>query len=115
MATTANLVFDLGETWIIDLTAYDSDGLTAFDLTGATVALYVKGSSAAILTPANTTVVLTTPASGKARITVTPAQQAAAGITAAQVGNYVLRVTLNTGVVTDQAVGSFTIRATAAS
>lgn len=114
MATTANLVFDLGETWIIDLTAYDSDGLTAFDLTGATVALYVKGSSSAILTPANTTVQLIAPTSGKARITVTPAQQTTAGITAAQVGTYVLRVTLNTGQVTDQAIGSFTIRATAA-
>lgn len=114
MATTANLVFDLGETWIIDLTAYDSDGLTAFDLTGATVGLYVKGASAAILTPTNTTVVLTAPASGKARVTVTPTQQTTAGITAGQVGTYVLRVTLQDGTVTDQNVGSFTIKQTAA-
>lgn len=113
MATTTNLTFDLGETWIINHTA-TSDGSTPLNLTGATVALYIKGSSSAILTPANATAAITNAAAGQSKISVSPAQQTAAGITAGQVGTYVLRVTLQDGTVTDQNVGSFTIKQTAA-
>ena len=77
MATVQNLAFDLGETWLIDLTAYDGDGLTVFDLTSATVALYVKNATTIILAPANQSFSLTAPTSGKARITVTPANTTA--------------------------------------
>jgi len=113
MATTTNLTFDLGETWIINHTA-TSDGTTPLNLTGATVALYVKGAAAAVLTPAQSTTVITNASLGQSTIKVSPAQQTAAGITAGQVCNYVLRITLQDGTVTDQNAGSFTIRQTAA-
>ena len=91
-----------------------SDGTTPLNLTGATVALYVKGSASAILVPAQSTTTITNAALGQSTIEVSPAQQTAAGITAGQVGNYVLRIALLDGTVTDQNIGSFTIRQTAA-
>jgi hypothetical protein len=113
VATTTNLSFDLGETWIINHTA-TSDGSTPLNLTNATVALYVKNASAQLIGPSQQTVTITSAASGASTIKVTPAQQTAAGITA-QVASYVIRVTLQDGTVTDQNSGSFTILATAAS
>lgn len=112
MANAVNLAFDLGETWIIDLDANDTDGVTPLDLTGATVALSVKGASGYVIQAAQTTVTMLNAAGGIARIQCSPAQQTAAGVTA-QNANYVIRVTLSSGIVTDQAYGTFTINATA--
>ena len=114
MAAPWNLSFDLGETWIIDHTAYDSDGVTPRDLTGATGVLYVKSQTGAqVLPTAQQSFTLTTPTQGKSRFKVTPAQQIAASISAIS-GTYVLRFTYPDGTVEDQNYGTFTINATAA-
>ncbi len=113
MTITANLTFDLGETWIIDHTSCNTDGLTPIDITGGSVGFYVKGTAAAVLTPSQATSTITDGPNGKATIKVTPAQQTAAGVTA-QVASYVIRTTLADGTVTDQNIGTLTIRTTAA-
>ena len=110
MANVVNLAFDLGETWIIDINVNDSDGLTPYDLTGASIALTVKNSTGYVIQAAQTAVTILSASTGLARIQCTPAQQAAAGVTA-QVASYLIRVTLASGLVTDQAKGVFEIKA----
>lgn len=113
MTITSNLTFDLGETWIIDHTSCNTDGVTPIDITGGSVNLYVKGTTTAVLIPSQTTSTITDGPNGKATIKVTPAQQTSAGVMA-QVAAYVIRTTLADGTVTDQNIGTLTIRATAA-
>jgi hypothetical protein len=113
LATVQNLAFDLGETWIIKHTA-TQDGKSPFNLTNASVALYVKSSAGVVIIgPSQQTTTITDVVNGLSQITVTPAQQTAAGVTA-QVASYLIRVTLQDGTITDQNWGSFTIRSTAA-
>ena len=113
MALQKNLAFDLGETWIIDHTSYDYDGVTPLDLTGGSVVLYVKGAITALIGAGNQTLTLTSPTLGQSRIVVTPAQQTSAGVTV-QVARYLIRTTLADGTVSDQNYGAFNITATAA-
>jgi hypothetical protein len=111
MANLQNLAFDLGETWIIDHQSFDADGTTVLDITGGSVQLFIKSAAGAqLLTSGQQTVTLTTPASGKSQIKVTPSQQTTAAISA-QIGTYSIRVTLADGTVSDQNYGTFTINA----
>ena len=114
MPIQTNIAVDLGETWVINHTSYSSDGVTPLNLTGGTVALYVKGTAGAILTPVQSTVTYPAPTAGQSNIVVTPAQQIAANVTA-QVANYLIRTTLSDGTVSDQNIGVMAINSTAAS
>lgn len=115
MALTTNLQFDLGESWQIDGTCNDTDGVTPLGLTGATISFYVRrrGDSQLLISPSQVTTSITSAAAGKYRIRMSPAQQQAAGLTP-QAAWYLIRITLNDGTVTDQNDGAFIIRPTAA-
>ena len=110
MAKVQNLAYDLGETWIIDLDANDTDGVTPLDLTGATVSLSIKNASGYVIQAAQTTVTILNASLGLARITCSPTQQATANVTAL-VASYLIWVTLSSGIVSDQATGVFEIKA----
>ena len=114
MANQQNVSFDLGETWEVDFTACDGNGVALADITGATVALYLKVGSATLMVPSQSTGVVVNGPKAQAKVTVTPAQQVAANLTA-MVASYVIRLTLVDGVtVSDQLVGSWAINGTAA-
>ena len=101
-----------GDTELLTLTVLLPDGVTPLDLTGATIALSVKNTAGYVIQAAQTTVTILNAAGGIARIQCTPAQQTAASVTA-QVANYTIRVTLASGIVSDQVYGTFVINSTA--
>jgi hypothetical protein len=111
MAVQQNLAFDKGETWVINHTAYASDGSTALNLTGATVTIQVTNSSGTtVLAAGVATVVVTSASAGQSTITITPAMQTS--FVQGQY-NYTIRITLASGVVTDQNYGTLTVRLSA--
>ena len=107
MAFRQNLSFTLGETWIIDHLAFQSDGVTALPITGATVSIQVKDKTGAIALAAGVaTVTITDGPNGKSTLQVDPSMQ---GSFVVGVYRYTIRITLSNGVVTDQSQGSFSV------
>jgi hypothetical protein len=107
MAFQQNLAFDKGETWIIYHTALASDGITPLNLTGASVQIQVTNSGGSVVLAAGVaTVSITNATAGQSTITITPAMQSS--FTAGQY-NYTIRVTLASGVVSDQNYGFITV------
>lgn len=110
MATESNLNFRLGETWVIAITCEDAGG-TPLALAGADVRfrLATPALSLVLDLAVGSGVSLGTGA-GMATITVTPAMQVAAGVTA-RLHSYEIRAELADGTVSDQAFGSLNVRA----
>lgn len=107
MAENSTITFDFGEDWIITLTCYEADGTTLLNLTGAS-AVFCLG---AVATPLlNIAGAIATPATnGVVDFRILPAQQA--GL-APRPYPWTARVTLASGVITDQAYGTLTPRET---
>lgn len=104
MGARNDLTFDRGEDWIIDMTCYEADGETPVDLTGAAVTMAVSEIG-------NLPVgyISSAPTSGRVVVRCTPAQQTTAAIEPGKY-DYSLRVTLASGVVSDQSVGVLNVR-----
>lgn len=110
MALNQNLAFDLGETWIINHTAYNSDGVTPLGITGATVEFQVKNGSSILIPFSATTVTIPIGTDGKSVITVPPSAQA--GL-APGVYSFTVRIILAGGIITDQTYGSIAVSGSA--
>ena len=110
MSRTKNLQFSEGETWVIDATFTDSDGV-ALNLTGATVSWVVatRPGQAAIVTATTGNgliVVNAVPTTGLATITVPYASHSAA---LPKSYKHEAKVTLASGEVTVQFRGRLTV------
>lgn len=112
MSAYYSLEFAQGEDWPIRLLAKEADRRTPLDLTNATVrfAMGPLGGPplVEIANPDGVTIIDT--ANGVALIDLTPVHQS--GI-ASGLYHFTIRVTLESGLVTDQAYGPFTYRRTA--
>lgn len=106
MALRTDLIFDLGEDWVITLSCNQADGVTPLDLTGAAATLYIGTVAAPLYSAAGALGSPTT--AGKVTFHITPAQQAP--LTPGSVP-YTIRVTLSDTSISDQAYGTLKIRA----
>lgn len=107
MAENSNLAFDFGEDWLITLTCYEADGVTELDLTGASAVFCLGTFETPVLTA---TGAIGSPATdGVVDFHITPAQQANLR---PRPYPWTARVTLESGLVTDQAYGQLTPRET---
>ena len=108
MSAVVNLSFKLGETWSLDATCRDSLG-SVINLTGATIKwrLSLNGAPALDCSLGNG-ITIVSAAGGECLITVTPAMQVAAGLSAAFY-QHQCRVTLADASVSDQFAGSFAV------
>ena len=106
MTTRADLSFDLGEDWIVNITCNLADGLTILDLTSASIEMIVGTFSTPLITAVGT---ISAPTTGKAIFHITPAQQTSAAISAGPY-QYTIRATLSDGTLSDQAYGVLKIR-----
>lgn len=107
MANRQNVEFLLGETWLIDHQAKQSDGVTTLPITGATVTIQIKDQQGNIVLAAGAaTVSITDGPNGLSTIQIDPSMQSAFSI---GVYRYTIRIVLSNGVVTFQTRGSFTV------
>lgn len=106
MATAANIEFRVGETWRIELTAHDSCA-NVLPITGCQVKwrLALDGVEIDTLTVGDGIVIVGDGSTGKALITLTPADQAALDIQPAFY-EHECQVILTDGTRTDQFAGT---------
>jgi hypothetical protein len=112
MTAVSNLAFKLGETWTLDFTAHDSLG-NVINLSGATVRWRLAANNGSLLLDlaiGSGITLVNSGTNGEGLITITPAMQAAANISASFC-QHQCRVTLVDGVTaSDQFAGSFQVQ-----
>lgn len=106
MATKKNIQFHVAETWIMPFGLHNADN-SVLDLTGASVQFrLVLGATVLFDKAIGTGIEITSLANGQGKITITPAEQIAAGIVKGKTYKYELRAT-TPDFVTIQCEGEF--------
>jgi hypothetical protein len=94
MSTKKNIEFHAGETWVLIFTAHNADG-TSINLDGTTsTRLRINKGAAVLLTKSvGDGIIIADAAAGRASITITPADQVAAGLLKNKTYSYEIQVT----------------------